>query len=106
MSVVTTLNEKNFTQEVLLSPVPVIVDFWAPWCGPCKAIAPVFEEAASEYANKVKFAKLNVDDSPDVARKYGIRSIPTILILRQGEVVDTKIGLGHDTKSELSEFVD
>jgi thioredoxin 1 len=82
----------NFDQEVLKSDIPVVVDFWAPWCGPCRMVAPVMEQLADEYAGKVKIVKVNTDENQQVAYKYGIRSIPTIGIFKGGEVVDGVIG--------------
>jgi thioredoxin 1 len=95
-----TLTDANFQQEVLESDVPVLVDFWAAWCGPCIALGPVIEELAEEFQGKVKVGKLNVDDSPVVAQQFGIRSIPTILIFEGGQVVDQQIGLAP--KSQLA----
>src|SRR5690606_27750453 len=82
----------NFDQEVLNADVPVMVDFWAPWCGPCRMIAPVVEEIAKEYQGKLKVVKVNTDENQQVAVKYGIRSIPTIGLFKNGEVVDAIIG--------------
>ena len=82
----------NFDQEVINSELPVLVDFWAPWCGPCKMIAPVIDEIANEYQGKLKVVKLNTDDNQNVAVRYGIRSIPTLGIFKNGEVVDAVIG--------------
>jgi thioredoxin 1 len=89
---VVTLQDSTFDAEVLKSDVPVLVDFWAVWCGPCKAIAPAVEELAKEYKGKLKVAKLDVDSHQDVPQKYGIRSIPTLLIFKGGKVVDTIVG--------------
>ncbi len=94
MSVETTLalTDSNFEDEVLNSDTPVLVDFWAEWCGPCKKIGPVVEELAGEYAGKAKIGKVNVDDNPEVSMKYQIRSIPALLIFKNGEVVDQIVG--------------
>ena len=84
--------DENFQREVLDSPVPVLVDFWAPWCGPCRMIAPLIDEIAKQYAGKLKCFKLNTDESPGVATEYGIRSIPTVMIFKNGKKMDTVIG--------------
>ena len=86
------VTDKIFEQEVIKSTTPVLVDFWAPWCGPCKIIGPVVEELAKEYAGKVKVVKLNVDDNPENAGKFNVISIPTLLIFKNGEPVKTIIG--------------
>jgi thioredoxin 1 len=88
-----TLTDANFRNEVLESDVPVLVDFWAAWCGPCIAIGPAIEQLADEFQGKVKVGKLNVDDHPMVAQQFGIRSIPTMLFFAGGQVVDQQIGL-------------
>ncbi len=85
-------SESNFEQEVLKSNVPVLVDFWAPWCGPCKMVAPVVEDIANEYSGQLKVVKLNTDENQEIAYKYGIRSIPTLGIFKNGQVVDAVIG--------------
>lgn len=87
-----TITDDNFSTEVLNSDKPVIIDFWAVWCGPCKMIAPIVEELASEYEGKLKVGKLDVDNNQQSAIKYGVRSIPTLLIFKSGQVVDTIIG--------------
>jgi thioredoxin 1 len=87
-----TANDGNFDAEVLKSDKPVLVDFWAEWCGPCRMIAPMIEELANDYDGKAVIAKLNVDENPNVSMKYGIRSIPTLLIFKGGEVVDQVVG--------------
>ena len=90
---VVTLSAGNFEQEVDKSATPVLVDFWAEWCGPCKMLTPVIEELAAEYGEKVKIAKVNVDQQPNLAARYGIRSIPTIIIFRAGEIVEQLVGM-------------
>ena len=84
--------DANFEKEVLKADMPVLVDFWAPWCGPCRMVAPILDEIAQEYNGKVKVVKLNTDDNQDVAVRYGIRSIPTLGIFKDGKVVDAVIG--------------
>lgn len=86
------LTETNFEKEVLKSDLPVLIDFWAVWCGPCKVIAPVVEELANEYEGKLKIGKVDVDSNQQIAMQYGIRSIPTLLIFKSGKVVDQIIG--------------
>ena len=85
-------SDENFELEVLKADIPVLVDFWAVWCGPCKAISPIVEEIANDYSDKVKVGKMDVDRNNQVAMKYGIRSIPTLLVFNNGEVVDQIIG--------------
>lgn len=96
--------DTNFDADVLQSNTPVLVDFWAEWCGPCKAIAPVLEAAAKAYEGRVKILKLNVDENPEMATKYGIRSIPNLILFKGGDVAASK--MGSMTQSELSAFLD
>lgn len=98
------LTDTNFDQEVSKSSIPVMVDFWAPWCGPCKMIAPTIEKIASEYAGKVKVCKLNTDDNPDTASKFSIMAIPTILFFKEGKVVQELVGL--QPKEEIQKYLD
>lgn len=98
------LTDSNFEDEVIKSDSPVLVDFWAEWCGPCRVIGPVVEELAGEYEGKVKVGKVDVDSNPEVSIKYGIRSIPALLIFKNGEVVDQIIG--SVPKSHLSKQLD
>jgi thioredoxin 1 len=84
--------DKDFENEVLKSNVPVVVDFWAPWCGPCKSIAPLLEELATEYAGKVKFAKMNVDDNREAPAKFNVRGIPNLVLIKDGEMKDQIVG--------------
>lgn len=86
------ITDQNFQAEVLKSTTPVLVDFWAPWCGPCKIIGPVVEELAKEYSGKVKVVKLNVDDNPESAGRFNVMSIPTLILFKNGEPVKTIIG--------------
>ncbi|MBW3099101.1 thioredoxin [Pseudohoeflea coraliihabitans] len=97
------VDNANFQSEVLDSDVPVVVDFWAEWCGPCKMIAPSLEEIASEMDGKVKIAKLNIDENPELAAQYGVRSIPTLAMFKGGDVADIKVGASP--KSALSGWI-
>jgi thioredoxin 1 len=97
-------NDNNFESEVLQASQPVLVDFWAPWCGPCRQIAPVIEQLAGENAGSIKIGKLNVDDAPGAAQNYGVSSIPTLMIFKNGEVVDRFVGL--QSKAKLQESID
>ena len=93
----------NFQSEVLESAEPVVVDFWAEWCGPCKMIAPSLEEISNELAGKVKVVKLNIDENPELAAQYGVRSIPTLAMFKAGEVADIKVGAAP--KTALSSWI-
>jgi len=97
-------NDENFESDVVKSEKPALVDFWAEWCGPCKMIAPFIDEAAGEYADKLSVVKLNVDESPNTAAKFGIRSIPTLMLFKDGAVHAQKVGAF--SKSRLTEFLD
>ncbi|MBU2864369.1 thioredoxin TrxA [Reinekea marina] len=97
------VTDDSFESDVLRSEQPVLVDYWAEWCGPCKMIAPVLEEVADEYNGKMAVAKLNIDDNPNTPPKYGIRGIPTLMIFKNGEVAATKVGAL--SKSQLLEFI-
>ena len=98
------LTDDTFEKEVIKSSNPVLVDYWAEWCGPCKMIAPILEEIASEYTGKVKVAKLNIDENPQTPPRYGIRGIPTLMLFKDGNVEATKVGAL--SKSQLTAFLD
>ena len=98
------VTDDSFENEVLQSSAPVLVDYWAEWCGPCKMIAPVLDEIADEYEGRVKLAKLNIDDNPNTPPRYGIRGIPTLMLFKDGEVEATKVGAV--SKSQLTAFID
>ena len=89
---ISALTQDNFENEVLQSATPVLVDFWAEWCGPCKMIAPLLDELAAEYTGKIKIGKVNIDEQQELATKYGIRSIPTLLLIHKGEVTEQMVG--------------
>jgi len=98
------ITDASFEPEVLKSDLPVLVDYWAEWCGPCKAIAPVLEEVAKDYSGKVKVAKLNVDENQEIPKRYGIRGIPTLMLFKNGNIEATKVGAL--SKSQLTAFLD
>ena len=98
------ITDDSFEQEVLQSSNPVLVDYWADWCGPCKMIAPVLDEIADEYEGKIRIAKLNIDENPGTPPRYGIRGIPTLMLFKDGEVEATKVGAV--SKSQLTAFID
>ena len=98
------LTEANFADEVLKSELPVLVDFWAEWCGPCKMLAPTVEELAAEYKGRAKVGKLNVDQNPTIAERYGIRGIPTIILFYNGEIVEQAVGV--QSKGNIIKMLD
>lgn len=98
------VTDDSFESDVLKSDQPVLIDYWAEWCGPCKMIAPVLDEIAGEYAGRLKVAKLNIDDNPNTPPRYGIRGIPTLMLFKDGEVEATKVGAV--SKSQLVAFID
>tara|TARA_R110001606_G_C14992140_1_gene605923 strand:+ start:145 stop:465 length:321 start_codon:yes stop_codon:yes gene_type:complete len=98
------VNDSSFEAEVLNADKPVLVDYWAEWCGPCKMIAPILDEVATDYGDKIKIAKVNVDENQATPAKYGIRGIPTLMLFKNGQLVDTKVGAL--SKSQLTLFLD
>lgn len=98
------VTDASFEADVISAPGPVLVDFWAEWCGPCKSIAPILEEVSSEYAGRLKVVKLNTDENPEIAVKYAVRSIPTLMIFKNGNNEATRVGAM--TKSQLTAFID
>jgi len=101
---ITYVSDASFDADVLKSDLPVLVDFWAEWCGPCKMIAPILDDIAGEYAGRVRVAKLNIDDNPNTPRNFGIRGIPTLILFKDGAVEATKVGAL--SKSQLTAFID
>ena len=103
MSLVLNVTDDSFETEVLKSDKPVLIDFWAEWCGPCKVLGPIIDDVAPEFEGKVRFTKINIDENPTTAPKYGIRGIPTIMIFKNGDLAATNVGVL--TKSELTNFL-
>ena len=99
-----TVNNENFDKEVLQSDILVLVDFWAEWCGPCKVVGPTIEALASDYKGKIKVAKLDIDSSPESARRFGVRSIPTLIVFKNGEAQEAAVGVRP--KGQLAELID
>ncbi|HNQ92695.1 MAG TPA: thioredoxin [Alphaproteobacteria bacterium] len=100
----THVNDQNFESEVLKSSEPVLVDFWAEWCGPCKMMSPVVDQIASEMGGKIKVVKINIDENPNTPTRYGIRGIPTFMVFKNGQLVETKVG--GMSKAQLSNWVE
>lgn len=98
------VTDTTFEEEVLNSDIPVLLDYWAEWCGPCKMIAPILKDIANEYSGKIKVAKLNIDENPGTPAKFGVRGIPTLMIFKSGSIEATKVGAM--SKSQLSAFID
>jgi thioredoxin 1 len=98
------VSDADFENEVLKSSEPVMVDFWAEWCGPCKALSPIVDEVANEVAGKMKVVKINIDENPNAPTKYGVRGIPTLMVFKDGELVDTKVG--GMSKTQLNEWLE
>ncbi len=98
------VNDSTFEQEVLNAEGTVVVDFWAEWCGPCKALSPVIDEVAEEMGDKIKIVKVNIDESPDTPTRYGVRGIPTLMVFKEGQVVDTRVG--GLAKGQLTEWIE
>ncbi len=98
------VTDDNFESEVLKSNTPVLVDFWAEWCGPCKALTPIIDELGTELGDKIKIVKINIEDAPETPSKYGIRGVPTLMIFKNGEIIDTRVG--GLPKDQLKEWIE
>ena len=101
---ITHISDDAFEQEVLQSQLPVLVDYWAEWCGPCKMIAPILDEVSKEYAGRLKVAKLNIDENPDIPARYGVRGIPTMLLFKDGQPVAQKVGAAP--RSQIQQWLE
>lgn len=104
MSNIQAISDESFEKDVIKSHLPVLVDFWAQWCGPCKALGPLLEDIAPNYSDKIKFVKLDVDSNPSTPPKFGVRGIPTLILFKEGQVVATQVGLLN--KTDLMKFLD
>lgn len=104
MATLTAVNDSNYTQEVIDSSQPVLVKFWAPWCGPCKMMAPVVDEVADERADDLKVVSVNVDDAPEIAAEHGVRGVPTVMLFKSGAKVASLVGA--QSKSQLAQFIE
>lgn len=104
MSSIQAISDDSFEKEVIESNIPVLVDFWAQWCGPCKALAPIIDDVSQKYTGKVKFVKLDVDQNPSTPPKFGVRGIPTLILFKDGQVKATQVGLLN--KADLAHFID
>ena len=104
MSTVSSITDENFETEVTQSDVPVLLDFWAEWCGPCKSLSPLLDEIASDYGGRLKVVKVNIDENPDTPQKFAVRGIPTLMLFKEGALEATKVGAL--TKSQLIAFLD
>lgn len=104
LSKIVHISDESFEEEVLGASGPVLIDYWAEWCGPCKMIAPILDELAEEYGERIKIAKLNIDENPETPPKYGIRGIPTLMLFKDGNVEATKVGAV--SKSQLADFIE
>jgi thioredoxin 1 len=98
------ISDSQFENEVVNSDIPVVLDFWAPWCGPCKMLSPILEQVAEHYGEKVKICKLNIDDNEEIAQKFGVRGVPTLMVFKDGENQETKVGVVQ--KTQLISIVD